>query len=144
MIFPVYFYTLDSEFTFGKFKGHNVGQILIDKPWYVEWCLINIKNFVIDSKSVDVSDKLFKMIHSKHQEYLEDQLAVEYDKAYQEFLRLYDYKEEFEKADEEASEQQALDNENAEYYSYMKEITSDRFFIDNVLDGDEENYCNLD
>lgn len=41
------FYTLDTEFTFGKFKGHTVRQILDLQPSYIDWCAINLDHFYI-------------------------------------------------------------------------------------------------
>jgi hypothetical protein len=65
----------------------------------------------------------------------------EYDKSYQEFLRLYDFDKEYE--DDEA-EDLAWQRDEEEYAHYMKQVTSEKFFIDNVLDGDEDYYWNLD
>ena len=68
----------------------------------------------------------------------------QYDKSYQEFLSLYDYKEEHDKVDEEAEEHLAWQREEEQYAHYMDQVTSERFFIDNVLDGDEDYSWNLD
>lgn len=41
------FYNESNQMSFGKFKGLTVGQIAIDEPDYIHWCLINIDHFAI-------------------------------------------------------------------------------------------------
>jgi hypothetical protein len=41
------FYDLDTEFTFGKFEGKAVRQILYFQPSYLDWCVINLEHFCI-------------------------------------------------------------------------------------------------
>ena len=41
------FYDLDTEFTFGKFEGNTVRQILDLQPSYLDWCAINFDHFYI-------------------------------------------------------------------------------------------------
>jgi hypothetical protein len=37
------FYDLDTEFTFGKYRGSTIRQILVLQPSYIDWC-VSIEN----------------------------------------------------------------------------------------------------
>lgn len=39
---------INDVFTFGKFKGKTILEVLENKPSYIVWCIENIKNFTID------------------------------------------------------------------------------------------------
>lgn len=41
-------YELDSIFTFGKYKGLSLHQILIENPSYIQWCILNLDHFNVD------------------------------------------------------------------------------------------------
>jgi hypothetical protein len=51
------FYNLDTEFTFGKFKGKTVREVLDIQHSYIDWCAINLDHFFI-------SDEVIKEIKS--------------------------------------------------------------------------------
>ena len=52
-------YYLEREFTFGKFKGKTVEEVLDLQPSYIDWCIINLEHFYI-SESVLQGIKRFK------------------------------------------------------------------------------------
>ena len=41
------FYDLNTEFSFGKYKGNTIRQILDFQPSYLDWCAINLEHFYI-------------------------------------------------------------------------------------------------
>lgn len=42
------FYTLDTEFTWGRFKGKTIKDIVLDHQlYYIQWCIINLEHFYI-------------------------------------------------------------------------------------------------
>ncbi len=43
------FYTLDTEFTFGKFSGKTIREVIEIQPDYINWCAINLGHFYISS-----------------------------------------------------------------------------------------------
>jgi hypothetical protein len=47
------YYNLDTEFTFGKFKGKTIMDILDLQPTYLDWCAINLDHFYISDDVVD-------------------------------------------------------------------------------------------
>ena len=44
------FYKLNTVFTFGKFKGKTLKEVITIQPSYVEWCLVNLDHFYISDK----------------------------------------------------------------------------------------------
>lgn len=46
------FYTLDTEFTFGKYDGKTVKEILELQPSYLDWCAINLDHFYISDEII--------------------------------------------------------------------------------------------
>jgi hypothetical protein len=47
------FYNLDTEFTFGKFEGKTVREILNIQPSYIDWCAINLDHFFISHEVIE-------------------------------------------------------------------------------------------
>lgn len=47
------FYDLDTEFTFGKFEGNTVRQILDLQPSYLDWCAVNLDHFYISKNVIE-------------------------------------------------------------------------------------------
>lgn len=47
------FYDLDTEFTFGKFEGNTVRQILDLQPSYLDWCAVNLDHFYISENVIE-------------------------------------------------------------------------------------------
>lgn len=52
------FYNLNSQFTFGKFEGKTVRQIIDLQSSYIDWCAINLEHFYI---SEDVIEDIIKI-----------------------------------------------------------------------------------
>lgn len=47
------FYSLDTEFTFGKYESKTVREILEIQPSYLDWCAINLEHFYISEEVID-------------------------------------------------------------------------------------------
>ncbi len=37
-------------FTFGKYKGQRITEVIDNNPEYIEWCIREVKNFKLDEK----------------------------------------------------------------------------------------------
>ena len=47
------FYYLDTIFTFGKFSGKTIREILELHPFYIEWCLLNLDHFYVSEETIE-------------------------------------------------------------------------------------------
>jgi hypothetical protein len=47
------FYTLDTEFTFGKFNGKTVREVLDLQPSYLDWYLLNLDHFYLSDETIE-------------------------------------------------------------------------------------------
>jgi broad specificity phosphatase PhoE len=47
------FYTLDTEFSFGKYEGKTVKEIIEIQPTYLDWCAINLDHFYISDEIIE-------------------------------------------------------------------------------------------
>ena len=47
------FYTLDSEFTFGKFSGKTLQQVIDLQPSYIDWCACNLGHFYVSEDEIE-------------------------------------------------------------------------------------------
>lgn len=46
------YYNINTRFEFGKYKGKTVKEVLNINPCYLDWCVINISDFVISKKDL--------------------------------------------------------------------------------------------
>ena len=56
-------------FTFGKYKGRSVLDILNENPAYVEWCVNNIKWFSLDDTEKKMLNEITKAINIVYYQY---------------------------------------------------------------------------
>jgi hypothetical protein len=47
------FYSLDTEFTFGKFKGRTLKKVIDIHPYYLEWCPLNLDHFCLSDETIE-------------------------------------------------------------------------------------------
>lgn len=47
------FYDIDTEFTFGKYVGKTMKEILEIQPAYLDWCAINLDHFYISEDVIE-------------------------------------------------------------------------------------------
>jgi hypothetical protein len=52
-------YTLNTVFTFGKFNGKTLKDVLETQPGYLEWCAINLNHFYLGEGVVNEIEALF-------------------------------------------------------------------------------------
>lgn len=50
---PEQFYSVGHEYTFGKYRGEQVGVVINTDPEYVAWCLREIEGFGLDPEALD-------------------------------------------------------------------------------------------
>lgn len=56
-------------FTFGKYKGRSVIDVLNENPAYVEWCINNIKWFSLDDTEQKLLNEITKAINIVYYQY---------------------------------------------------------------------------
>lgn len=47
-------YGLNEVFTFGKYRGKSISEVLEANPKYLEWAIENVSNFTLDEKALDL------------------------------------------------------------------------------------------
>lgn len=52
------FYDLNTEFTFGKYIGNTIRQIVDLQPSYLDWCAINLEHFVMSDDTIEEIKKI--------------------------------------------------------------------------------------
>lgn len=52
------FYDLNTEFTFGKYNGNTIRQILDFQPSYIDWCAINLDHFIMSEDAIEEVKKI--------------------------------------------------------------------------------------
>lgn len=52
-------YTLDTQFTFGKYTGKSVEEVLRIQPSYLSWCAINLDHFFLSDAIIAQIMELF-------------------------------------------------------------------------------------
>lgn len=87
------FYDLSTVFTFGKYQGKIVKQILDIQPTYIEWCATTLDHFCISDRVIEeikaikpdftLSDEAIKKMVEKHSSWENEQETFEdYDEDY--------------------------------------------------------------
>jgi len=121
------FYTLDTEFTFGKFEGKTVREVLELKPTYLDWCAINLDHFYITEETITeikeikpdftITEEGKQKLEDKYSSWENEQQQDDYD----------DY-----------------DDYSPSYEKYGGAYGYDDDTIDSAFEGDPENYWNID
>jgi hypothetical protein len=52
------FYNLDTQFTFGKFEGKTLKEVIKIDVSYLEWCSINLDHFYLSDETIDLITKI--------------------------------------------------------------------------------------
>lgn len=53
-------YDLDTLFTFGKYEGKTLKEIIEQEPDYLDWCVINLDHFYLSDDMVEEITKINK------------------------------------------------------------------------------------
>ena len=83
------FYNFDTKFTFGKYEGKTLQEVIEIQPSYIEWCAINLDHFCISEEivtEINSSSPYFK---------LSDEAMGKLDMRYMEWVdkqEYYDYR----------------------------------------------------
>ena len=85
------FYTLDTEFTFGKFNGKTVREVLDLQPSYLDWYLLNLDHFYLSDETIEAIKQikpnflLSELANQKRQEKFEtwEQAQTNHEEDYQ-------------------------------------------------------------
>jgi len=128
------FYNLDTKFTFGKFKGKTLKDILDLQPSYLDWCVINLDHFYISDEVLEeikaikpdftLTEESKQKLADKYSTWENEQQQDDYDD-YDDYYRRESY---------------------GQYAgSYAQDVVglSDDF-INYVLGGDPDAYWNID
>lgn len=128
------FYTLNTKFTFGKFSGKTLEEVLKIQPGYIDWCLINLDHYCLSKHVIEqikvlkpgftISEKAEQILSDKYLTWGNEQLDSRVNDS-------IDYWEGV-----------TYENYNGSY-AQDTEGWSDQD-IDDLLDGDPDAYWNID
>jgi hypothetical protein len=122
------FYTLDTEFTFGKYEGKTVKEILEIQPAYLDWCAINLDHFYI-------SDEIIAEVKAIIPSF------VISDEGQSKLTEKY---ETWESQQQDNDDNDDYDDYSPSYEKYGGAYGYDDDTIDSAFEGDPENYWNID
>lgn len=119
-------YIAGNVLKFGRFKGKSLSEIVIQQSDYIEWCIIHLDHFYISEETIDNLKEINPefIVNDQMMEILEEKAKKVYRKSY-------------------------CDTERASYGKYAGSYAQDYEglsddFIDDVLDGFEDAYWNID
>ena len=122
------FYTLDTEFTFGKYEGKTVKEILEIQPAYLDWCAINLDHFYISDEIIaEVKAIIPSFVISDEGQ---SKLTEKYEK--------------WESQQQDNDDNDDYDDYSPSYEKYGGAYGYDDDTIDSAFEGDPENYWNID
>ncbi len=143
----IYFEALAQTFDFGKFKGCDLGEVLMCAPDYITWVTNNIEGErcafseeIIEQMRtvfpyIELTDDLLRKIEQRRDEYLEDQ-----------YFKTVTLEEmlESDREDEECrmAIEETYDRYNGTYAQDEMGYSDDD--IDTIFDGDPSAYWNID
>ena len=122
------FYTLDTEFTFGKYEGKTVKEILEIQTAYLDWCAINLDHFYI-------SDEIIAEVKAIIPSF------VISDEGQSKLTEKYDT---WESQQQDNDDNDDDDDYSPSYEKYGGAYGYDDDTIDSAFEGDPENYWNID
>ncbi len=124
------FYDLNSTFTFGKFNGKTLKEVIEIQPGYIDWCAINLGHFHIDYEVMKqirkfapdfrISKEGQQILNEKITEWANDRDAEDAEKLRQDRI------------------EDSISSKYGGAYGYNDDA------IDSAFEGDPENYWNID
>jgi len=122
------FYTLDTEFTFGKFSGKTIREVIKIQPDYIDWCAINLDHFYISDEIItEVKAIIPTFVLSEEGQ---SKLTEKY--------------ETWESQQQDNDDNDYYDDNSPSYEKYGGAYGYDDDTIDSAFEGDPENYWNID
>lgn len=127
-------YTLDTEFTFGKYEGKTVKEIIEIQPTYLDWCAINLDHFFISDEIIEeikVIKPDFTITEEGKQKLADNYSNWESERQQDDYDDYYDY-----------DRRESYGQYAGSYAQDVEGLSDD--FINDVLDGDPDAYWNID
>lgn len=128
------FYTLDTEFTFGKYEGKTVKEVLEIQPAYLDWCAINLDHFYISDETITEIKEIIPdfTISEEGKQKLADKFSIWENEQQQDDYDDYD----------DYDRRESYGQYAGSYAQDVEGLSDD--FINDVLDGDPDAYWNID
>lgn len=128
------FYTLDTEFTFGKYEGKTVKEVLEIQATYLDWCAINLDHFYISDETItEIKEiKADFTISEEGKQKLADKFSIWENEQQQDDYDDYD----------DYDRRESYGQYAGSYAQDVEGLSDD--FINDVLDGDPDAYWNID
>ena len=128
------FYTLDTEFTFGKYEGKTVKDVLEFQPAYLDWCAINLDHFYISDETITEIKEIKPdfTISEEGKQKLADKFSIWENEQQQDDYDDYD----------DYDRRESYGQYAGSYAQDVEGLSDD--FINDVLDGDPDAYWNID
>ena len=119
-------YFAETIIGFGRFCGQRLSEIVTIQPDYIEWCIIHLDHFYISEDTIDNLTKINSnfIVDAQTQSILEEKSKKVYRKDYDNY------------------EKPSYGKYRGSYAQDYEGLSDD--FIDNVLDGFEDAYWNID
>ncbi len=128
------YYELDTVFTFGKYKGKSIGEVLEINSLYINWCITKLDHFYIANDTIQVLSEESESFSISQEErtILDEKLKV-----FQE------------QCDEKAEQRSKYEESKPSYGRYSGSYAQDEMgysddVIDSAFDGDPDMYWNID
>lgn len=119
-------YTVNSVMRFGRFNGKTISEVVSIQADYIEWCIVNLDHFYISEETVN--DLVEINIEFTISDEMRDILDEKSKKVYRR---------------DDSYDERPTYGKYAGSYAQDYEGLSDNF-IDDVLDGFEDAYWNID
>jgi hypothetical protein len=122
------FYTLDTEFTFGKFSGKTIREVIEIQPDYIDWCATNLDHFYITDEIItEIKAIIPSFVISEEGQ---SKLTEKY--------------ETWESQQQDNDDNDDYDDYSPSYEKYGGAYGYDDDTIDSAFEGNPENYWNID
>ena len=128
------FYTLDTEFIFGKYEGKTVKEVFELQPSNLDWCAINLDHFYISEEIIEeikVIKPGFTITEEGKQKLADKYLTWENDQQKDDY-------DDYDDHDRRESYGQYVGS----YAQDVEGLSDD--FINDALNGDPDAYWNID
>lgn len=138
----IYFEALGQMFDFGKFKGCDLGEVLMCSPAYVQWVMENV-----DGTRCAFSDEVIKQIRTIFPDFIiTDELMIkikERQNEYEEMVYFDEWTEEMYESEHGSDyDEDTFERYNGSYAQDEMGYSDDD--IDTIFDGDPSAYWNID
>lgn len=127
------FYNLDTEFTFGKYEGKTVREVLDIQHSYIDWCAINLDHFYISDEVIEEIKSIIPDFSISEEG--QNKLSEKYE-------TWENQQHNSDDNDDNYYERESYGEYAGSYAQDVEGLSDD--FINDVLDGDPDAYWNID